>query len=320
MSTKHVVSSVAVTALAAGALAATSVPASAATAPVSAPRIVAHLDLAAGQQPENITLLPHGSVAVTFALSRQIAAIGPDGKVKVLATLPAPAAGSTTPVLSSPFLGGIVRAKDGTLYFNYATGTADLTGIWKLRPGGRPQRIAALPAKGLLNGLALDARSGHLYAADSVLGTIWRAPVKGGKATAWSTDKALAQQSFLGANGIKVRNGAVWATNLDAGAVLRIPVGRHGAAGHVRTVATGLPAADDLTFTGKGDTLLVALNSTNEVALVRPNGSHTTVLTAKDGLEGPTSLAIRGDRILVPSAAYFTQKDPNLLGAKFAGK
>lgn len=179
-------------------------PLPASAAPASAPRIVAHLDLAAGQQPENITPLPHHSVAVTFALSRQIAKIGPDASLQVLATLPAPAAGSTTPVLSSPFLGGIVRAKDGTLYFNYATGTADLTGTWKLRPGGKPQRIAALPAKGLPNGLALDRRTGHPYAADSVLGTIWRAPVKGGKATAWSTDKALAQQNFLGANEVRV--------------------------------------------------------------------------------------------------------------------
>ncbi|MEU9407633.1 hypothetical protein AB0E08_18405 [Streptomyces sp. NPDC048281] len=37
---------------------------------------------------------------------------------------------------------------------------------------------------------------------------------KGGRGTACSTDKALARQSFLGADGIKVHNGAVWAANL----------------------------------------------------------------------------------------------------------
>lgn len=153
------------------------VPASVAAPTLSDARIVAHLDLATGRMPENITLLPDGSAVVTFALSRQIARIDSDGSVHLLATVPAPAAGAATPVLGSPFLGGIVRAADGTLYVNYATGTADLTGVWALHPGEAPRRIAALPANGLPNGLALDAAHGYLYAADSVLGTVWRIPL-----------------------------------------------------------------------------------------------------------------------------------------------
>ncbi|GGZ03314.1 hypothetical protein [Streptomyces poonensis] len=44
-----------------------------------------------------------------------------------------------------------------------------------------------------------------------------------------------------------------------------------------------------------GDTLLAAINEDNEIALVKPGGSHRTVLTGADGLEGPTSLAVRGN-------------------------
>ncbi|MFF8860835.1 hypothetical protein ACF08B_02175 [Streptomyces sp. NPDC015139] len=69
-----------------------------------------------------------------------------------------------------PLTVGIVRAHDGTLYFLYATGTRDLTGVWRLRPGGEPQRIAALPANGLPNGLALDTRTRMLCITDFVLG------------------------------------------------------------------------------------------------------------------------------------------------------
>ncbi|MGW3460144.1 hypothetical protein ACWDE9_11320, partial [Streptomyces olivaceoviridis] len=47
-----------------------------------------------------------------------------------------------------------------------------------------------------------------------------------------------------------------------------------------------------------------------------PGGRHTVVLTAADGLEGPTSLAVRGRTAYVASAAYFTDEDPNLLAAR----
>lgn len=234
----------------------------------------------------------------------------------VLATLPKPPAGAETPALSSPFLGGIVRAHDGTLYFLYATGSGDLTGLWRLRPGGAPHRIAALPADGLPNGLALDRHERRLYVADSVLGTIWRVPVTGGTPTRWATDPELAAEGFLGANGIKIHNGAVWASNLDKGTVLRVPVTRYGAAGRVETRATGLTDIDDFAFTGRGDTLLAAINADNKVALVRPSGSHTVMLTGADGLENPTSLAVRGNTAYIASGAYFTNNDPNLLAAR----
>jgi sugar lactone lactonase YvrE len=326
MSLKPALVAVALAGLAAGCGGGTTAPQPAAPAPpatsaapgsaLSAPRVFAHLDLANKQQPENIALLPDGSAAVTFALSRQIAQIGQDGSVRVLATLPAPAAGAKPPVLGTPFLGGIVRADDGTLYFNYATGSADLTGVWKLSPGGTPQRLAALPANGLPNGLAREPASGTLYVADSVLGTIWRVPAAGGTATAWAKSTALAPTGgYLGANGIKVNRGAVWATNSDQGTVLRIPLAAGGAAGPISTVATGMPIIDDFAFTGQGNTLIAALDRTNEVALVHDDGTHAIVLTGKDGLQSPTSIAVRGSDVFVASAAYNTNTDPNLLRA-----
>ncbi|MEU8795267.1 hypothetical protein [Streptomyces sp. NPDC048643] len=281
-------------------------------------RIAAHFDLASGRTPENIALAPGGDAYVTFAAGRQVAKVSRDGTTtRILATLPKPADGGVhTPVLGFPLTVGITRAHDGTLYFLYATGTSDLTGVWRLRPGGRPERIAALPADGLPNGLALDARGRTLYVTDSVLGTIWRVPTTGGTATAWSTAPELASTGFLGANGLKVHNGAVWAGNLDRGTVVRIPVLPDGHAGRARIRATGLPGIDDFAFTGHGDRLLATLNGTSQVALVQPDGSHSIVLTRADGLQNPTSVALRGRTVYVTSAAYVTAQDPNLLLAR----
>lgn len=291
-------------------------PALAATPVLSQPHIGVHFELARGQLPENIAAGPAGDSFVTFAASRQIANISANAKITILATLPLPADGGTrTPALGFPLTTGIVRDDEGTLYFGYATGTADLTGIWKLTPGGTPQRITALPATGLPNGLALDARTRSLYVADSIVGAIYRLPLSGGPATLWSTATQLATTGFLGVNGLKIHGGAVWATNLDQGTVLRIPITAHGRAGAVETTATGLPGIDDFAFTGHADELLAAIDTQNTVELVERNGSHTVVLTAHDGLQGPTSLAVRGATVTVLSAAYLTKQDPNLLTA-----
>lgn len=291
--------------------------ASAASPTLSDARIAAHFDLAKGRTPENIALAPDGDAYVTFAAGRQVARIPAHGGTRILATLPAPADGGIhTPVLGFALTTGIVRAHDGTLYFLYATGSPDLTGLWRLHPGGRPQRIAALPAGGLPNGLALDAHTRTLYITDSVLGTIWRVPTRGGTPTAWSTAPELASTGFLGANGLKIRDGEIWATNLDRGTVVRIPVLRNGRADRVRTEASGLPGIDDFAFTGRGEQLLATLNGSSQVALVRPDGSHTIVLSPADGLQNPTSIALRGDTAYVLSAAYVTAKDPNLLLAR----
>ncbi|WP_410606589.1 SMP-30/gluconolactonase/LRE family protein [Amycolatopsis sp. lyj-109] len=290
-------------------------PASAATFPLCSARLVQHFDLAKGQTPESIVLAPNGTAYVAFAKARQIAEISPSGAIRILATLPAPADGGVdTPALGFPLTVGIDRATDGTLYFLYATGTADLTGVWRLRPGGTPQRIAPLPATSLPNGLALDQRTRSLYVADST-GVVWRVPAKGGTATVWSSAEELAPAGFLGANGIKLRDGAAWVTNLDRGTIVRIPLHANGNAGSAQVTATGLTGIDDFAFTGGGNEIIAALDTTNQVALVKPDGTHTVVLTAADGLQGPTAIAVRGRTVYVPSAAYLTAEDPNLLQA-----
>lgn len=289
--------------------------ATAATAPLSHARITQHFDLDGKQMPENIVLEPNGSVDLSLSAARQIAQVTRNGKVRVLATLPAPADdGVHTPALGFPLVTGLVRDAHGTLYFLYATGTADLTGVWRLRPGGTPERIAALPADGLPNGLALD--SGRLYITDSVRGVIWRVPAAGGTAKVWADGPELASTGFLGANGLKVHNGAVWVSNLDKGTVVRYQVRRNGTAGPARIKAEQLAGIDDFAFVGRSDRILAALDQTDEVALIEPDGTHTIVLSPQDGLQNPTAVAVRGDTVYVTSAAYLTEQDPNLLTAR----
>jgi sugar lactone lactonase YvrE len=297
-------------ALAGFATAQVAVPAYASTSTLSDAREVAHFDVNAQQQPENITLEPGGAADVTFNRARQIARVGTDGSFSILATLPAPATGTAT-------VSGIVRGKDGSLYVNDNAGSQ--SGIWRIPPGGgTPVQVVAMPEVKVLNGLALDRGEDALYATDSTSGTVWQVSLKSGTASVWAQGAELkpSKSPGFGANGIKVHGGAVWVSNTDQGTLLRIPIDAHGTAGAVTTVAQGLTAIDDFAFTGNGNTVLAAQNFVSEVSLVQPDGTHQTVLSAKDGLSNPTSIAVRGSTVYVASAAYFTHVDPNLLLAK----
>ncbi|WP_418958863.1 SMP-30/gluconolactonase/LRE family protein [Streptomyces tritici] len=292
-------------------------PATAHEPTVSNPRIVAHFDLGAGQTPESIALAPDGSAVLSFAFARQVAHVTPQGVITRLVDLPA-VTSPATPIIGVAAATGLARAKDGTVYVNYATGTEEENGVWRIpADGGAPVRLAALPPNGFPNGLALDEKCGVLYAADSVLGTVWRVPLDGSTPTAWATGTALerlpAPDGFVGANGIKVHKGAVWVSNTDRKTLLRIPVGDDGTAGPTEVRATGLNWIDDFAFTGHGDHVVAALIGEDQLALVRPDGTHKIVLTERDGLDNPTSAAVRKGTLYVASAAFLSQGDPNLL-------
>ncbi|MFI9115609.1 hypothetical protein [Streptomyces venezuelae] len=295
-------------------------PATAGDPTVSDPRVVAHFDFAAGQNAESIALEPDGSADITFVFARQVARVTKEGVTTILATLPE-VPDAQTPVGGAVVL-GIARAHDGTLYVAYATGTAE-TGIWRIGPdGGAPEQIAHLPADSFPNGLALDEKCATLYSADSARGVVWSVPLDGGDPTVWASGAALEPTAEIpfGANGIKVHEGAVWVSNSARATLLRIPVGPgpDRAAGPVETRSTGLTGIDDFAFTGHGDTVLAALNQVDKLELVRPDGTHKTVLTGADGLDNPTSVAVRAKTVYVNSAAFFNAQDPdpNLLLAR----
>jgi len=293
-----------------------SAPVSAYSATSDASTLVS-LDVSAGQLPENI-VSAGDNVVVTFAASRQLASVAPDGTVDILGTLPAPEGGGvTTPVLGFPLATGLALV-DGSYFALYATGEADTTGLWTLEGDGTFALVAALPAASLPNGLTFDEKHDRFLATDSALGVIYSIDRSGAVQT-WSDDPQLAVTGFLGANGIQLHDGEVYVSNLDAGTILRIEVEDDGAAGSVSMVASDLAGIDDFAFTGRGDQIIATLNPTSEVVLV-DGENHTTVLSEDDGLTNPTSVLVRGDTIYVASAAYVNQDTPNLLTATLRAK
>lgn len=258
-------------------------------------------------------------ITLAMKIAAAVERVTPQGGRSTVTSLPKPADGGiNTPVLHFEFLSGIVRMPDGTLYLGYATGTDNLTGIWRVHPGGAPQRVIALGAKSMPNGMALDPRTEQIYFADSTLGIIWRFSARGGAPdpVKWASGAKLGPTGLygLGVNGLKIHKNAVWTSNSDRGTLLRIPIRPDGTAGTAETKLTG-PHLDDFIFIGHSDDIVAALDPANEVALIKPNGYYRIVMGPSDGLEGPTSAVILHGKLYVMSAAFLTRTGPNVVVA-----
>jgi hypothetical protein len=283
---------------------------------VTAVKTVTPFDWSAGEVPENITVNPDSTLTVSmlgsYAGERpELVRVSADGQDRTVLV---------TGVLGDGFTGN-TRGSDGTIYYNVWSKDASRAGVWKLPPGGHPSRVAALPADGLPNGLAIDPAGRTLYVSDSYKGTIWAVPIAGGQARTWLTDQALAPVPTasipIGVNGLRYHNGAVWVTNFNKGTLLRVPVTAAGKAGQLHQVADGEVGIDDFNFlSSRSDIVFAAVNTQNKVDVVYPNGTKATVLTAADGLASPTATAVRGTELYITDAGLATPHHAQLQGGR----
>jgi hypothetical protein len=315
-------SAVAALAVPAAALAAVAVvgagPASASTPSgpiVTDVHTVASFDYATGQQPESMTVNPDRSLTVSMlgfftGSPGELLHVSPSGQQTVLVT------GNAGEAIS-----GIIRVPDGSVYYDLVSADPARAGIWRLPPGGAPQRVVATPGA-VLNGLTIDPATQTLYACDSSTGTIWSAPASGGPATQWLVSPALAPAQsgagHLGVNGVTFHQGAVWADNTGKGTLLRIPVTGTGAPGPVQVVASGLTGADDFNFLSpRSDIAFVPLNGPGEIAAVYPDGQSRIVLTAADGVASPSDTYISGNRLYIADSGHLSaQHDSKIQEAR----
>jgi len=253
---------------------------------------LASFDAAQLETPESLVFDRHGNLFISLALTGEIRRIAPDGTQSTFAQLPlgpplTPCGGFVT------IMGALAIDQHGTLYVNVASCDPQNRGVWKVTPQGQISLLANLPIEALPNGLALD--HDRLYVADSLLGRIWTVPVSGGTAEVWIEDAALLPppgSPFPGANGLKIFRGEVYVSNSATGQILAIPFLRHREAGAPRVHAT-MPdgtGCDDFSFDVHGS-LYCTTDPFRTVVRVDSDGTTEVLLTAADGLDGPTATA-----------------------------
>ncbi|MEV1171208.1 hypothetical protein [Nonomuraea sp. NPDC049784] len=265
--------------------------------------ILKTFDHSAGEMPENIVILADGTICTTLLLA---------GTVWLSSGEPE----RVVPEQDDAIVVGLASDADNRLYAAVRSPTDTVAGIWRREAPHRWIRFAAAETRAGLNGITF-ADDGTLFAADSVNGEILCCPPDDDTLRLWLVDERLAPMSpddavsSTGVNGLKVWDGALWATNSAQGTVLRIGTDQ-GRPGEVTQVYTGIPA-DDFAFDTSG-TLYLAVHPRDTVLRITPGGEMTVLATEADGLDGPSAIAVIDDGLLVTSLGMLgSRHNPNIV-------
>jgi len=245
------------------------------------------------ETPESIVIDVEGNTYISLALTGEIRKIAADGTQSTLALLP------IGPPLTfcGPFFNavtGITLDHHDNLYVSVVSCELESRGVWRVSTeDGSAEILATLPLASIPNGIAW--RRGSVYVADSSLPRIWRVPEDGGTAEVWLEDPLLAGvlapgMPLPGANGLQIFRNEVYVANSSQETILAIPFEPDGSAGEIRVHAV-MPAGagcDDFALDVHGS-IYCTTDPTNLLVRLDPDGTTEILLTAADGLDGPTA-------------------------------
>jgi len=268
------------------------------------------------EAPESVQFDRHGNAYISLALTGEVRKVAPDGTQTTLAFLPIrPDVQPCGNAFGLPIMGAIALDHQGNVYASVNSCNAAQLGVWKVTPQGATTQIAALPFGAAPNGIAY--KGGWLYVADTLLGQVWRIHSDGtGAPEVWSNDSLLTPLFIPlvpGPNGLQVFRGEVYVAVSDRAHVVAIPINDDGSAGAARVHASGI-GLDDFAFDVQGN-LYGTTDPSNTVVRVSPDGTQTILLTAADGLDGPTAAAFGvgkdGKALYITNAAFPFFPGPN---------
>jgi sugar lactone lactonase YvrE len=124
---------------------------------------------------------------------------------------------------------------------------------------------------------------------------VWKvAPT--GAAAIWTQDPLLEgdRTAFgFGANGLELRDGALYVNNTSKGSIVRVPIQADGTAGQPEVFFqdSALIGADGLAFDLFGNAYVTTDGLQNTLVEVHSDGTVQVLATAADGLDYPASIA-----------------------------
>jgi sugar lactone lactonase YvrE len=186
---------------------------------------------------------------------------------------------------------GLAVAPDGAIYVAVPATPQKDFGLWRI-VNGTATRVARLDPRGFPNDVAIDA-AGNVYVSDSALGAVWKVAPTG--AAIWIQDPLLTgdRTAFgFGANGLELRDGALFVNNTSKGSIVRVRIQADGTAGSGEVFQDpALIGADGLAFDVSGNAYVTTDGLQNTLVKVFPEGTVQTLATATDGLDYPASIA-----------------------------
>lgn len=255
-----------------------------------------------GEVPESVTVDDDDNVYYSdLATIRVKPRRGAD---HVFSTLPVPV-----------FALGVKVGPDGCIYNTSVSLDPAVPGafVWRsCEDGGTAEIFATLDQTGGPNDLAFDDDE-NAYVTDPFLGRIYKVD-PGGDATVWLQSPLLngnTANPYLvfhsqGANGVALdrKKKELYVGVLDYGRVVRIPIGKRGAAGapKVFVESSELQGIDGIAF-DKTETLYAAINGQNKIVTISKKGRIETFSTDSK-FDGVSSVAFGQKGIISERTLY----------------
>jgi len=281
------------------------------------PELMAHFDVKAAQLPEGLAIKDNLAY-VGFAPSGKIATLDlKTGGLTSFANLP-------TPVPNKGFMTGLAWSGRGLLAALVSFVPEVPAGIYRVTAGGGAATLFAHhPDMVFPNGIA-PASDGRVYVTDSAAGAIFRVAADG------TTDKWLTHELLhgakdvcgegkgvgvpfdIGANGIVLKERALYIVNTDKATLLRVQIQADGKPG-VPTVIAGpdcgrLSGADGLVIDPQGN-FLVAVNHLNALVRIDAGGTIETLFHGAP-LDFPATIALAGHSLFATNFSFLDAGTP----------
>lgn len=227
---------------------------------------------------ENLVVDADGTLYITSHETGQILSLQPGSPPTVYATV----AGKVS---------GIAQTSSGQLL---VTGwdSSGMPTVFRVAEEGSVEVLATLPEAIFLNGMTPLEGDRYLIA-DSYRGVIWELDAATGNSRIWLDHPLLARRNpdspIPAANGLKLFNGTLYASNTEQMLLLQIPVTAKGEAGEPQIWLDQINI-DDFTFAADG-TLYGATHIYNSLVQITPDGTVTTIAQAAEGMTGSTAVA-----------------------------
>lgn len=158
---------------------------------------------------------------------------------------------------------------------------------------GALQATYDLPGGGFCNDMALDD-AGNLYVTDSFAARMLVLPAGASQLEVWLEDEAFAGEGF-NLNGVAVVGNEVFTVKYNSGELFRISIESDGSAAPPArvTLDRALEYPDGLKAEG-ADALLVVEGAGRLARIALQPGDVGAITTVRDGLLGPTTVAVLG--------------------------
>ena len=236
-------------------------------------------EFARGTFLENIAIDGRGVLFVNSYLEGKVYRIDPAGGRSEWSTVDGTIAGIALNPDGSAIVSGWIKGKEPAVFRVSASGRSEV--LVRLEGGQFPNGVLRLAADRFL-------------VADSYRGVIWEIDAARRSASIWLEDELLARASpdnpTPAVNGIKLRGGALYASNTARQLLVKVPVVA-GKAGKPEVVLSSI-GLDDFDFDAAGN-LYGATHVYNSLVRVDPQQKVTVLAGLQQGMAGSTAVAVK---------------------------